>query len=85
MTVISHRIPASVCIDLLLISEGCPHRRRLQVAPAVTMKRGGAQTTPDDVSPTSSLSLSGLPDVLQRHIASFCTPKTRTYTSRLAK
>jgi hypothetical protein len=57
----------------------------LQVAAAVTMTRGGAQDMPDDVSPTSSFSLRGLPDVLQRHIASFCTPKTLTYMSRLAK
>jgi hypothetical protein len=57
----------------------------LQVAATMTMKRGGAPNTPDDVSPTSSFSLRGLPDVLQQHIGSFCTPKTLGYMSRLAK
>lgn len=41
-------------LEMLLISGGCPHHRHLQVAAAVTMRRGGAQTTRDDVSPTSS-------------------------------
>lgn len=65
-------------------SDAIPMTGNPQVAAAVRMKRGGIQDTPD-VSPTSSLSLRGLPDVLQRHIASFCTRETRTYVARLAK